>query len=106
MAGFLLHQGATVMCVHGGQATPSTPNPRVTVSGQPTALLPLPWSIAGCPGVPPSAIPPCVLGQWIAGTVRVLSNGQPLVVFSGSGISIPNGTPLLPTASQTRVSAE
>ena len=28
MAGFLLHQGAVVMCAHGGQATPPVPNPR------------------------------------------------------------------------------
>ena len=27
MAGFLLHEGALVMCLHGGQATPSAPNP-------------------------------------------------------------------------------
>ena len=31
MAGMLLHQGATVMCVHGGQAQPTSPNPRVKV---------------------------------------------------------------------------
>jgi hypothetical protein len=102
---FLLHQGATVMCAHGGQAMPAAPNPRVLASGQPTALLSAPWSIVGCPGIPPSFIPPCVMGQWIVGAFRVTSNGQPLVVQSGSGISVPNGTPLLPVAMQTRVSA-
>jgi hypothetical protein len=33
MPGFLLHVGATVLCAHGGQATPTAPNPRVMVSG-------------------------------------------------------------------------
>ena len=33
--GFLVHQGATVICAHGGQAQPSTTVPRVTLSGQP-----------------------------------------------------------------------
>ena len=104
MPGFLLHQGATVMCAHGGQATPTAPNPRVTVSGQPTVLLATPWTVAGCPLVPPP-LPPCVTGMWIVGTVRVTSDGQPLVVQSGQGITLPNGTPMLPVAMQTRVAA-
>lgn len=104
MAGFLLHQGATVLCSHAGQATPSVPNPRVMVSSQPTVLLSAPWIIAGCPLVPPP-LPPCVSAQWVMGTLRVTSLGQPLVVQSGVAISIPNGTPLLPVVMQTRVSA-
>ena len=39
MPGFLLHVGATVLCAHGGQAQPTVPNPRVTVSGQPIVML-------------------------------------------------------------------
>jgi hypothetical protein len=104
MAGFLLHQGATVLCSHAGQATPSAPNPRVMVSGQPTVLITAPWIIAGCPLVPPP-LPPCVSAQWVTGTLRVTSMGQPLVVQSGVAISIPNGTPLLPVVMQTRVIA-
>jgi hypothetical protein len=104
MGGFLLHQGATVLCSHAGQAMPTVPNPRVMVSGQPTVLLPAPWMVAGCPLVPPP-LPPCVTAQWVMGTMRVTSNGQPLVVHSGQAITIPNGTPLLPVVSQTRVTA-
>lgn len=104
MPGFLLHQGATVMCSHGGQAMPTAPNPRVMVSAQPTALASIPWVVAGCPLVPPP-LPPCVTAQWAVGTLRVTSNGQPLVVQSGTSICIPTGTPLIPVVSQTRVSA-
>jgi hypothetical protein len=104
MAGFLVQMGATVICAHGGQAMPTAPNPRVLAAGQPTVLLSTPWSVAGCPLVPPP-LPPCVMGQWIVGTVRVLSNGQPLVVQSGTGITIPNGTPMTPVVVQTRVMA-
>jgi hypothetical protein len=105
MPGFLLHQGATVLCAHGGQAMPTAPNPRVLVSAQPTTLLSIPWVVAGCPLVPPP-LPPCVTGQWVLGTLRVTSNGQPLVVQSGQAVTIPNGTPLLPVVMQTRVSCE
>lgn len=104
MPGFLLHVGATVLCAHGGQAQPTAPNPRVTLSGQPSVLLGTPYTIAGCPLVPPP-LPPCVTGQWIVGTLRVTSNGQPFVVQSGQSICMPNGTPMMPVVQQTRVTA-
>ncbi len=104
MPGFLLHVGATVMCAHGGQAQPTVPNPRVTVSGQPTVAITGPYVIAGC-ALPPPAGGPCVTAQWVVGTTRVTSLGQPLVVQSGQAVAVPTGTPLIPAACQTRVSA-
>src|SRR5260370_15353043 len=104
MAGFLLHQGATVMCLHGGQATPPVPNPRVLVMGMPTASIATPWLVAGCPGIPP-AVPPCVTGQWVVGTLRVTSMGQPLVVQSGAAVTAPGGATLVPVSMQPPVQA-
>ncbi len=101
---FLIQMGATVMCAHGGQAMAVTPNPRVMLSGQPSLLISGQWVVAGCPLVPPP-LPPCVTGQWLVGTVRVLSNGQPMVLQSGTGITLPNGTPMIPVVMQARVSA-
>ena len=92
------------MCLHGGQATPPVPNPRVLVMGMPTALTSAPWVVAGCPGIP-TAVPPCVTGQWVLGTLRVTSMGQPLVVQSGVAVTAPGGVPLLPVSMQTRVMA-
>lgn len=104
MPGFLLHLGAQVMCMHGGQATPTTPNSRVLVSGQPTVLLSSPYVVAGCTLPPPTAANgPCVTAQWVSGTVRITSNGQPLLVQSGQALCAPTGTPLLPVVTQTRV---
>jgi len=106
MPGFLVHVGAQVMCIHAGQATPTVPNPRVTVSGQPTVLLTTPYLIAGCAlPPPPAANGPCVTAQWLSGTTRVFSNGQPLLVQSSQAICAPSGTPLLIIATQPRVSA-
>ena len=42
MPGPLLHVGASVLCAHGGTATPTAPNPRVLVGGQPTVLITAP----------------------------------------------------------------
>lgn len=106
MPGFLVHIGAQVLCSHAGQATPTAPNPRVTVSGQPTVLLTTPYVVAGCTfPPPPAANGPCVTAQWLVGTTRVTSNGQPLLVQSSQGICAPTGTPLVIIMTQTRVSA-
>ena len=106
MPGFLVHVGAQVLCSHAGQAQPTMPNPRVTVSGQPTVLMTSPYVIAGCTfPPPPAANGPCVTAQWLTGTTRVTSNGQPLLVQSSQGICAPTGTPLLILVTQTRVSA-
>jgi len=95
-----------VLCAHAGQGTPTVPNPRVTVSGQPTVLLSTPYMVAGCAlPPPPAANGPCVTAQWIVGTTRVTSNGQPLVVQSSQAICAPTGTPLMIVMTQTRVSA-
>ena len=104
MPGFLIQQGATVLCVHGGQAMPTVPNAAVTLDGMPSCLLSDVWTVAGCPGVP-TTVPPCVTAQWIIGTTRVLSFGQPLLVQSGQAIYSPTGTPLLPVVTQMRVMA-
>jgi len=106
MPGFLVHVGAQVLCSHAGQATPTVPNPRVTVSGQPTVFVTTPYVIAGCAlPPPPAANGPCVTAQWLVGTTRVTSNGQPLLVQSSQAICAPTGTPLLIIATQPRVSA-
>ena len=106
MPGFLVHVGAQVMCSHAGQAQPTAPNPRVLVSGQPTVLITAPYVVAGCAMPPPPAgNGPCVTAQWLTGSVRVLSNGQPLVVQSSQSICAPTGTPLLILVTQTRASA-
>ena len=106
MPGFLLHVGAQVKCAHGGTATPTVVNARVLVSAQPTATLPAPWLVAGCTlPPPPGANGPCVSAQWTVGTIRVTSNGQPLLIMGGVAVCAPTGTPLLTLGSQTRVLA-
>jgi hypothetical protein len=104
MPGFLVQQGATVLCAHGGQATPNVPNPAVSLGGMPSCLVSAPWTVAACPGVPPT-VPPCTTAQWTMGTTRVTSFGQPLVAQSGEATCVPTGTPLFPTIAQVRVAA-
>lgn len=104
MPGFLLHAGATVTCVHAGQALPSVPNPRVTVMGMPTVTMAAPYTVAGCtlPAIT-SGAPPCATATWITAATRITSNGQPLLLLDSQATCIPTGTPLLILATQTRV---
>jgi hypothetical protein len=104
MPGFLVHVGATVLCAHGGQAQPTVPNPRVTVSGQPTVAMTSPYVVAGCAFPPPPvANGPCITGQFLTGSVRITSNGQPLLLLDSQALCVPTGTTLLIAVTQTRV---
>ena len=106
MPGFLLHVGASVLCAHGGQAQPTAPNPRVTVSGQPSVTMAAPWLVTGCALPPPTAANgPCVSAQFVTAATWVTSSGQPLLLFDSQAICAPTGTPLLIVASQMRVTA-
>ncbi len=103
MPGYLLHQGATVLCLHGGQAQALVPNPRVKVAGQMTVQQPNPWMIAGCPFSTPGGPMPCVTAQWITGATRVTSGGLPLLLQDSQAICAPNGTGVNVVMTQTRV---
>lgn len=104
MPGFILHVGATVLCSHAGPANPTAPNPRVLVQGQPVVTISGPWAVTGC-SLSTTSTPPCVTGQWMTGSVRVLAGGVPLVLNTGSSTCIPTGSPLLPVVQQVRVQA-
>lgn len=104
MPGFLLHQGATVLCAHAGQAQPTVPNPRVLVNGMPTVTIAAPYVVAGCAmPPPPSGNGPCVTAQFVSSATRVLSNGQPLLLMDSQAICAPTGTPLMILLTQVRV---
>ncbi|MFM0336839.1 hypothetical protein [Paraburkholderia fungorum] len=105
MPGPILHTGATVLCAHGGQATPTAPSGRVQVSGMPVATLAAPYAVAGCAFAPPAGNGPCATAQWVAGASRVLSEGQPVAILSGIAVCVPTGTPLVPVSAQTRAIA-
>lgn len=107
MPGLALNQSAAVMCVHAGQAQPTTPLPRVLLSSTPAIGQSTAYVVAGCPFVLPSTTPsPCVNATWVAAALRVTSGGVPLVLQDSTAVCTPNGTGLLITfPGQTRVTA-
>jgi len=103
MPGYLVHQGASVQCSHGGLAQPTIPNPRVTVSGQPIVTMPGAYAIAGC-GLSGTA-PPCATALFNSAATRVTSMGQPVLLQDSQSTCVPTGTPLLIISTQLRVKA-
>lgn len=106
MPGFILHQGATVLCLHAGQAQPTVTNPRVKVSGQPIVTQTTIHTVAGCTlPPPPNGNGPCVTAQWVSAATRVKASGAPLLLQNSQAICTPSGTGLNVIATQLRVKA-
>jgi hypothetical protein len=107
MPGPILHQGATVQCLHAGRATPPSTYPRVLVSGMPVAVQQMPHVVAGCTlPPPPAANGPCVTAPWVTASLRVLAGGvMPVLVFDSQAVAVPSGAPLLSLTAQTRAVA-
>jgi hypothetical protein len=103
MPGFLLHAGATVLCMHGGQAQPTAPNPRVRVGGQPVVTQAAPHAVAGCPFNVSGAPVPCVTAQWVTAATRVRAGGVPVLLQDSQAVCTPNGTGVTIVMTQTRV---
>jgi hypothetical protein len=102
MPGFLLHLGATVMCMHAGQAQPVATNPRVKVAGQPIVTQSSTYAVAGCTLVSiPS--PPCATAQWVTAATRVRASGTPVLLQDSQAICTPTGTGLNVVVTQMRV---
>jgi hypothetical protein len=102
MSGFLLHQGATVMCLHGGTAQPVVVNPRVKVGGQQIVTQTGTYSITAC-SLATSNSPFCATATWTSGATRVKAGGAPVVLQNSQASCVATGTGLNITVTQTRV---
>jgi hypothetical protein len=96
------------MCPHAGQVTVVSSNTRVMVGGLPVATFADTYPIAGCTfTVPPGKPQPCIRVQWLVPALRVLVNGQPVILQTSTGLcfspeQIPQGPPTV-VAVQSRV---
>jgi hypothetical protein len=106
MAGFLLNQGSTVLCTHGGQAQPTVTSSRVKAGGQPIVTQSSTYSIAGCSNMYGPVYCPCVTAQWTTAASRVKADGMPVLLQDSQAVSTPNGTGLTIAQTQTRVKGQ
>ena len=103
MPGYLLHQGATVLCLHTGQAQPTAPNPRVKVGGHMVTTQTAPYTVAGCIFNVSGAPSPCVTAQWVTAATRVRAGNAPVLLQDSQAICAPNGTGVNIVLTQVRV---
>lgn len=104
MADYLLHEGATVMCIHPpGQATPTSFSMRVKVSGRAVVTQPTLYNIAGCGLTASGTAPPCVTASWMSAAIRVRAEGRPVLLRSSQATCVPTGTGVNVIQTQMRV---
>ena len=103
MPGYLLHVGATVMCMHGGQAQATAPDLRVKVGGQAVVTQSAPHTVAGCPFNVSGSPVPCVTAQWVTAAVRVKVGSIPVLLQDSQATCVPNGTGVNIVTTQIRV---
>jgi hypothetical protein len=104
MPGYLLHQGATLLCMHSGLAQPVMPEPRVKVSGQQIVTQTCQYLISGCAlslSIPPQ--PFCISAQWITAATRITAGGVPVLLQDSQAVCTSTGTPLNILVTQVRV---
>jgi hypothetical protein len=106
MPGFVLHQGATVNCMHAGPAMPTVPSVRVKVGGQFVTTATAPWTVSGCPFVTPSGNGPCVTAQFVSFATRVNVDHAPVLLQDSQAVCVPTGTGVLVVVTQVRVKAQ
>lgn len=101
MAGYLLHQGAVVSCIHSGQATPTSPFPRVKVGGRAIVTGDITYMVASCSLCGTS--PCCATATWTTAAQRVKAGGQAVLLSDSQATCSPTGTGLNIFTTQRRV---
>jgi hypothetical protein len=102
MAGYLLHENASVLCQHSGQAQPMMTNSRVNVSGNKIVTQLSPYSISGCT-LPSNSGGPCATATWMSAATRVKAGGTPVLFQDSQATCAPTGTGLNIVSLQRRV---
>ncbi|WP_144109691.1 hypothetical protein [Paraburkholderia sp. BCC1886] len=104
MPGFLLHQGATVVCPHLGLASPTAVSTQVFVGKQPIVTQASPYAIAACtfPAMT-SGAPPCVTATWVKAATQIFSKGVPVLLSTSQSVCSPTPGPLVVTRTQFAV---
>src|ERR1043166_8193369 len=102
MSANLLHDGATVQCLHSGQAKPTVVDQRVKVGGEKIVTQSSVYNISGCT-LPTQSGGPDVTAQWTSAATRVKASGLPELFKDSRATWTPTGTGLNIISTQTRV---
>jgi Domain of unknown function (DUF4280) len=85
MPGYVLTSASTIQCTHGGSASVSPSNTKVTADGSPILVESDTHTVAGCPFMKGNTPSPCTEIAWSAGASKVTINGTAVLVKSSVG---------------------
>lgn len=94
---YLLHEGISITCPHGGTGVVAPAQVPVKVGGRPVLLADATVTIAGCAFNVSGAPQPCVRVRWQAPATRITVNGTAVLLSSSVGLCVngpgaPQGT--------------
>lgn len=98
----VITQQTSVMCGHGGTATPAPSQVRVKIGGALAAVATDVYSVAGC-ALSSVPSPPCLVLQWLMPAMRVKVQGAPLLLNTSQPMAVGPGV-VIP--GQVRVTAQ
>lgn len=108
MPGYVLHEGITIACPHGGTGS-LTPSATLTVGGKRVATEADPTTITGCAFNVGGAPSPCLRVQWRMPAARVKAGGKAVLLSDSLALCVAAGDAPQGTAQvsgfQTRVKA-
>ena len=109
MSAYILQQGISIACPHGGSGVVTTRNTVMFLGGAAAILVDDPVTIAGCAFNVSGAPQPCVRVGWQAPATRVSVNGTAVLLSTSIGLCVnaagaPQG-PAQISGYQTKVSA-
>jgi uncharacterized protein DUF4280 len=88
VAAYLLHQGITITCPHGGTATVTPTNQRVKVGGQPVLVATDVTMVGGCSFTIGTAPSPCLQVRWQQPAKKVKVAGKPALLSSSLALCV------------------
>lgn len=100
--GYILHEGAQVQCLDGGDAEPLNVNLRVTVSGQAIVTKKTKYAITGC-SLASSGSTFCASATWLKASLHITASGDPVVLDDSQATCVNTGKGLKVISTQTRV---
>ena len=101
----LLTMNSVVLCAHGGVCKPTVPAVRVRVAGSPAVAQGTPWIVSGC-SLAATGGNGCATVSFQSASLRVKSNGMPLLLQTSAASGMPSGAPVNVIATQPRVNAQ
>lgn len=88
MSAYILQQGVTIACPHGGSAVVTTTNTAMFLDGAAALLVDDQMTVSGCAFNVSGAPQPCMRVRWQAPATRVAVKGKAVLLSASVGLCV------------------